>query len=323
MPPAAKSPTSPGDTSTNSSPARPGTAAAATAAADRAFSTPQPLGLDAAPETQAGEVVGRERLKGAYLIDIARIEADPNQPRKKIDPDYLRELTQSVRELGVLQPITVRYVAEIDRYRIIAGECRFTAARSAGLPKIPCWVKSPSAEHILLEQIVENWQRSDLNPFDIADSLAVLRDGSGFTQQQLAQRTGKSAGEISKLLSLLDLDLAVQKVARDDTSGTFTKRHLYSLSRLPSVQQPVVLERVRRDSLSALDTEKLIGRMVEKRDKPNKGGAPVTRRAFSTRYASVVFTYRKKDVTGTDLLMTLREVKQQIIEQGGDPADFA
>lgn len=221
-----------------------------------------------------------------------------------------------------MQPITVRYVAEIDRYRIISGECRYTAAKYAAIPELPCWVKSPSAENILLEQIVENWQRSDLNPFDLADSLAILRDANKFTQQQLADRTGKSKGEISKLLAILDLDLDVQKIAREDSSGKITKRHLYSLSRIPIPQQTVILNRIQRDDLTAIDTEKLVARLMEKRDHPRKGGASVTRRAFTTKAATVVFTYRKNNVSDTDLLMTLRDVKTQIIERSGTPADL-
>lgn len=115
----------------------------------------------------------------------------------------------------------------------------------------------------------------------------------------------------------------MQKIVREDPTGKITKRHLYSLSRVPVVQQSVVLERVRRDGLSALDTERLIARMVEKRDQPRKGGAPVTRRTFATKFASVAFTYRKKDVNDTDLLVALREVKQQILERSGDPADHS
>ncbi len=250
------------------------------------------------------------------------MEPDPDQPRKKFNAAYLKELTQSVRELGILQPITVRYVAADDRYRIISGECRFTAAMAAGLATVPCWVKNPKADEILLEQLVENWQRSDLNPFELADSLAILRDANSYTQRQLADRTGKSPGEISKILTILELDPAVQKIARDDTTGRVSKRHLYSIGRLDAQRQSLVLQRVLRDGLSAEDTERYVQRVRKAKDAPRRGGAPVTHRKFVTKFATVRFTYRKKDVTDMDMLNTLREVKKQIIEQSGNPADF-
>ena len=81
---------------------------------------------------------------GAFFIEVDRIEPDPNQPRKRIDPTYLEERTRSFRRLGVLQPITVRYDEIAQCYRIIAGECRFTAARQTALPKMPCWVQTPA-----------------------------------------------------------------------------------------------------------------------------------------------------------------------------------
>lgn len=247
---------------------------------------------------------------------------DPDQPRKKIDPSYLRELTQSVRELGVLQPITLRYVEEVDLYRIISGECRYTAAKAAGLSDVPCWVKQPKADEILLEQLVENWQRSDLNPFELADSLAILRDTNQYTQRQLAERTGKSAGEISKILTILELDPAVQRIARDDAAGKVSKRHLYALGRLSAQQQSVVLQRIIRDGLSAEDTERVVRRVRAAGTGPKKPGAPVTHRKFTTKFATVRLTYRKQQVTDADMLHTLKEVQRQILERSNDPKMF-
>ncbi|MCB9924537.1 MAG: ParB/RepB/Spo0J family partition protein [Planctomycetaceae bacterium] len=280
---------------------------------------PQPLPVASEATPSSGAMAGRRRLSGAFLIDINRIEPDPDQPRKRIDPTHLDELAKSVKRLGVLQPITVRYIEDDDIYRIIAGECRYTACKQASLNEIPCWVKNPKADEILLEQIVENWTRQDLNPFELADSLAILRDANNLNQQDLVERTGKSKGEVSKLLSILALAPDVQRDARDDTTGRITKRHLYSLSRVAPQQQLEVLKRVRRDELSAIDMERLVKRMEKRSDKPKKGGAPVTRRRFATKNASVVFTYRKRDVSDTDMMMTLREVKKQIIEGSNDP----
>src|SRR5205085_10342630 len=135
------------------------------------------------------------------------------------DPVAQRELTDSVRRLGILQPIAVRYDAGQDAYLVIAGERRYRAACDAGLAEVPCWVQSPDAKDVLLHQVVENWQRAELHPFDLADALAELRDANGYTQKQLAVLTGKPESEVSRLLSLLKLDPAVQVEARSESGG--------------------------------------------------------------------------------------------------------
>jgi ParB family chromosome partitioning protein len=280
-----------------------------------------PLHEDNAPADGPRE--GRRRLAGAFMIELDQIRPDPDQPRRTLDPKALAELTDSVKRLGILQAITVRYVESAKCYRIIAGERRYTAARNAGLTEMPCWVKTPKDEEILLHQIVENWQRSDLNPFELADSLALLQDANRYTQADLAKATGKSKGEVSKLLTILDLDPDVQKIAREDSSGRISKRHLYSLARLPVQNQERVLARVQRDELTALDLERLVSRMEARADKPRKVGAPVFRRRFVTKRATVLFTFRQRDVSDQELLSALADVKTQIKERGGDPVDFA
>jgi len=147
-------------------------------------------------------------------MPLDRIRPDPNQPRKRIPPEYLAELTETVKRHGILQPITLRYAEGDDVYIILSGECRYTAAKAAGLETIPVWVKTPKSEEILLHQIVENWTRSDLNPFELADSLSQIRDANGYNQSQLANVTGKNKSEVSRLLSLLDLNPDVQLLAR-------------------------------------------------------------------------------------------------------------
>jgi ParB family chromosome partitioning protein len=246
------------------------------------------------------------------LIDIGRIETDPKQPRKRIDTSYLDELTQSIQRHGVLQPISVRYVEETDRYRIVAGECRYMAAKRAKIDCLPCWVKTPKENEILVHQIVENWVRSDLNAFELADSLAILRDANRWTQQQLAQQTGKSKGEISKLLSILDLDPEVQSIARADTGSTISKRHLYAVSRLPSPMQKKVLSRVQRDNLTAMDVERIAAREANRQEQATHRAAPVFRRSFRTSRAHVNFVFRSDNISDEDVLHAMHEVRRQL-----------
>jgi len=257
-------------------------------------------------------MAGRRRLSGAFLIDIDRIEPDPNQPRKRVDPEHLEELTRSVRRHGVLQPITVRFVAETERYRIVAGECRYAASKAAGLSEMPCWVKSPKEGEILIQQVIENWVRSDLSPFELADSLAILRDANGWTQKDISRETGKSKGEISKLLSILDLDPDVQAIARNDASGRVAKSHLYHLSRLPVEEQTVLIEHIH--NLSTRDVERYVER-YEARRRGDRRGQPVFRRSFRTSRAQVSFVFRSDSISDHDVLQALHEVKRQIAGQ--------
>src|SRR5947209_4864465 len=158
-------------------------AEAALNAAARTFGTFPSLPLSDGPTSHAGAVEGRQRLTGAFLIELHRIRPDPAQPRKNLDTQAQRELTDSIRQIGILQSITVRYLEDQDIYQVITGERRFQAARSLELPSIPCWVQTPKNEDILLHQLVENWQRSDLHPFELADALACLRDANGYSQK--------------------------------------------------------------------------------------------------------------------------------------------
>lgn len=248
------------------------------------------------------------------MIRLDRIEPDPDQPRKKIDHEYLMELTASVASLGILTPISVRYVDGSRRFRIIAGECRFTAAREAGLEEIPCWVRSPEGDQILLEQIVENWHRSDLNAFELADSLAILRDANGFSQQQLAETTGKSAGEISRILAILDLPPVVQDLARRDSTGRLSKRHLYALRAFPESRQVKLISSIQQGRHTAESLE----RMAEPVSRPSDSGRRHNwqHRTFRTKDAEVRFVFRKPEISGDDILQALREVRTIVVDDG-------
>jgi ParB family chromosome partitioning protein len=285
---------------------------AAREVAAETFGRDAALPFERSEASDQGPLEGRRRLSGAFLIDIDRIETDPNQPRKRIDEGYLDELTQSIHRHGVLQPISVRYVEETNHYRIVAGECRYTASKRAGIDSLPCWVKSPKENEILVHQIVENWVRCDLNAFELADSLAILRDANHWTQQQLAQQTGKSKGEISKLLSILSLDPSVQSVARQDETGRISKRHLYALSRVPVPHQNTLLKRIQRDDLTAIDVERLIEREARRRETGDARGARTFRRSFRTSRAHVTFSFRMDTIGDEHGLEAIHEIKRQL-----------
>jgi ParB family transcriptional regulator, chromosome partitioning protein len=219
-----------------------------------------------------------------------------------------------VKRLGILQPITVRYIEAENIYQVIAGERRYHAACEARLSEIPCWVQEPKEKDVLLHQIVENWQRLDMHPYDLADALARLRDANGYTQRDLARETGKSEGEISKLFALLDLDPAVQKTAREDVNGRFTRRHLYALRTLPREEQIHLVKRAEKETVTAEQMEELAAERTKALHGRPRRGAPVSHHRFSTSQALVSITFRKKNVTTKDILAALSEARAQVAQ---------
>lgn len=246
---------------------------------------------------------------------MSRIRPDPTQPRKNVGDEKHRELTASVRRLGVLQPITVRFLQAENIYQIISGERRYQAAKAAALTEIPCWVQTPKNEDILLHQIVENWQRADLEPFELAEALAVLRDANGYSQKQMAEATSKPESEISRLLSLLKLEPEVQQKAQQSAPGTFTKRHLQAIARLPKENQQEVMIDVQKRKLTALETERDVKERKDKASgKKTRGAPPSHVRRFNTSVATVTVTSRKKQVSEEEILAALDEVRAQIAD---------
>ena len=241
-------------------------------------------------------------------------EPDPQQPRKVADLGAQEELNASVKRLGILQPITVCYDQDRTIYRIITGERRYRAAREAELTEIPCWVQKPKENQILVHQIVENWLRADMHPYDLADALARLRDAGGYSQKRIAEETGKSQGEISKLLSLLELDPEVQRAAREDITGRITKSHLYAVTKLPPEGQRKWIALVERDGLTMAELDKLVERQRVRPGEPKRRGAPVKQVRFSTSAATVTVTFRKRDVSSSDVAAALDEARLQVSE---------
>lgn len=287
----------------------------AEATARQTFASRPPLPLES-PGGSPVMLADQRRLSGAFFIKLEHIRPDPQQPRKTLDPKKQRELEDSVRRLGILQPISVRYVAGEEVYLIIAGERRFLAAQAAGLAELPCWVQKPDDEKILVHQIVENWQRADLHPFDLADALAQLRDGNGYTQKQLAEETGKPESEISRLLSLLKLDPDVQRQARGELTGEITRRHLIAIATAnPSTQQRV-FRLVKEKGLNALETEKLVQDEKQRAVKlDRRGGHTAERFRFKTAKAMVLIQFRRGSVSKKDVLDALGEALAQAAKE--------
>ncbi len=310
---------SPANSSPKSSAAPTATERAARAFAEQTFGAEPTLPFDAQPANTIH--TDQRRLPGAFLIAVNRLHPDPNQPRRTLDEGLLRELADSIRRLGVLQPISVRPDAGIDGYRIISGERRYRAAKAAGLTEVPCWVQTPDELELLLRQIGENWQRSDLHPMDLADSLRALQTRLACTQKKLAELTGKSEAEVSKYLTLHKLNPGVQEQARHDTTGVFGRRLLTTLGRLPDADQPAVLNQVLTQNLTAIDAERVVRERLERQRGEKTRGAPTgTNLRFVTANAIVRLAFRKRHVTSDEVLKALREAGDQVRAERDQPS---
>lgn len=163
-------------------------------------------GLDALISTEAVRTQGSSTISE---IPLDQIEPNPNQPRSLFDEDALMELAASIKEIGIIQPITLRQTAE-NRFQIIAGERRWRASQMAGLRTIPAYIRTIKDENVMEMALVENIQREDLNPIEISLAYEHLLETPGMTQEQVSLRVGKSRTAITNYLRLLKLPAQVQ-----------------------------------------------------------------------------------------------------------------
>jgi ParB family chromosome partitioning protein len=202
-------------------------------------------------------------------IPLDRIAVNPYQPRKEFDEKAIDELTRSVREHGIVQPIVVTRTSD-NRYRLIAGERRFRAAQRAGLPHIPAVIKDLLQESDALQiALIENIQREDLNPIEEANAYHQLHDDFGLTQEEISKRVGKERSTVANFLRLLKLPDPVKKLL---ASGELSMGHARALLSLDSAKkQQQLADRIVNSSLNVRQTELLASggtRKKAKREKP-------------------------------------------------------
>ena len=210
---------------------------------------------------------GAEELVGNILeIAIENIVPNPNQPRTYFDETALNELAQSIKELGVIQPITVRKVG--DKFELISGERRYRASQIAGLKQIPAFVRLADDRVMLEMALVENIQREDLDAIEIALTYQRLIDEINLTQEEMSKRVGKNRSTVTNYLRLLKLDPIVQTGIRDGMISMGHGRALISLDNLD--EQLSVYEKIVSKSLSVRQTEQLIKSLKNPTEKQPK-----------------------------------------------------
>ena len=208
-----------------------------------------------------GALLGDEALKsdnsGVLTVPISQVENCSSQPRKAFDPEALEELAESIRQHGILQPLTVRRL-QSGYYQIIAGERRWRAARLAGLTEVPVLVIEADDRKAAELAMVENLQREDLNPMEEAAGFQALMDGYRLTQEEAAKRVGKSRSAVANALRLLALSPAVRKLVEE---GKLSAGHARALLPLPEKQQEAAAKAVLSGALSVRQTEALVKRI--------------------------------------------------------------
>jgi ParB family chromosome partitioning protein len=212
-------------------------------------------------DIKSAEDKNADKLVGHIVeLELDSIEVNPFQPRTSFNEESLRELASSIRELGVIQPITVRKL-DYNQYQLVSGERRFRASRLVGLETIPAYIRIANDQESLEMALVENIQRQDLDPIEISLSYQRLIDEINLTQEQLSERVGKNRSTIANYLRLLKLDPIVQTGMRD---GFLSMGHGRALINIEDPQlQLEIYEKIIANSLSVRETEKLVRNLQE------------------------------------------------------------
>lgn len=218
--------------------------------------------INSASDEGANKIVGK-----TAEIDINSISANPFQPRTQFSEEHLEELAASIRQFGVIQPITVRKTG-FNSFQLISGERRFRAAKLAGLAQVPAYIRLANDQEMLEMALIENIQRRDLDPIEVATSFKQLIDSCNLTQEQMSERVGKKRSTITNYLRLLRLEPVIQAGMRD---GILSMGHGRALI---NVEDPVAQMRIYQlivsGNLSVRQTEKLVkdyqdGRLDDKK----------------------------------------------------------
>lgn len=206
-------------------------------------------------------------MGGVALLPLDQIEPNPFQPRTEFPKEELKELADSIREQGIIQPITVRKLG-YDKYQIISGERRFRASKLAGLTSVPAYVRVANDQGMLEMALVENIQRQELNPLDIAISYKRLVDECGLTQEQLSDRVGKDRSTVTNFMRLLKLPPEIQAGLRDNR---ITMGHARALVGIRDIaEQLIVFKAILEKELTVREVETLAGHSKPQRPSTRK-----------------------------------------------------
>ncbi len=275
-------------------------------------------GLDA---LLGDDFTNEPEVKSSLFLPISQVESCAAQPRKQFDPDALAALADSIRQHGIIQPLTVRKL-QSGYYQIIAGERRWRAARMAGLTQVPVVVIEADDRKAMELAMIENLQREDLNPMEEAEGYRTLMEQYGLTQEETSQRVGKSRSAVANALRLLHLSDEVRVLVEE---GKLSGGHARALVPLTAELQKKAAAVIIKDDLSVRQTELLVKKLTaDKPQKPAKDAGSVDYAAEAARELSErlgrpcrIVTGRKKgrlelEYYGVDDLNTLLDALHQL-----------
>jgi ParB family chromosome partitioning protein len=269
-------------------------------------------GLDAimqSPETDiTSKDISGDFVAGAVAeIDINLIETNPFQPRTEFDETALRELAQSIKEQGVIQPVTVRKLG-YNKYQLISGERRLRASKMAGLKTIPVFIRVANDEQMLELALIENIHRENLNAIEVAISYQRLIDECNMTQEEVSEKVGKSRSAVANFLRLLKLPAEVQIAIRD---GHISMGHARALININDKEEQLrLLQQIIMEEMNVRQTEEMADKAKGKADKERK----------QTNYIPEHFKSSIKKLSQT--LNTKVKVKRNVKGQGSVVIDF-
>ncbi len=212
---------------------------------------------------------GVEGAEAQLHIAVSRIAPNPSQPRKSFDDAKLAEMTRSIREKGILQPLVVRRRG--DDYELIIGERRWRAAQRAGMDEVPAVVVDAGDREVVEMALVENVQRADLNPIELAQAFLVLTEQEGMTQEEAGRRVGIERSSVANHLRLLELDSEIQQ---DLIDQRLSMGHAKAILQAPRDQRRVVRDQIVRGALSVRGAEELSRRSASSRMTRASSGGP-------------------------------------------------
>ena len=269
-------------------------------------------GLDlilGSPETDiTSKDISGDFVAGAVAeIDINLIETNPFQPRTEFDETALRELAQSIKEQGVIQPVTVRKLG-YNKYQLISGERRLRASKMAGLSKIPAFIRVANDEQMLELALIENIHRENLNAIEVAISYQRLIDECNLTQEEVSEKVGKSRSAVANFLRLLKLPPEVQLAIRD---GHISMGHARALININDKEEQLkLLQQIIMEEMTVRQTEELADKAKGRADKERR----------QTNFIPEHFKSKIKTLSQT--LNTKVKVKRDIKGHGSVVIDF-
>jgi len=207
----------------------------------------------------------QQQVNVVLEVRVDNIRPNPHQPRKEFDDELLGELANSIQKHGLIQPITVRYVGS-KRFELISGERRLRAAKLANIEELPAYIREVNDDDIISYALIENIQREDLNPLEIALGYQRLIEEADYTQAEVAERVGKNRSTVSNMLRLLNLPAFVQAALRDEQITMGHARALISVEN--KEDQKEIFQRIIDKGYSVRQTEKAVKALGEKDETP-------------------------------------------------------